>query len=313
MYHRPPRTLGLLVGAVISLWAAAVALVLLDGGLSADVGLRWFASYAGAAVAAALALLFAYWTYGLATLSYALDRKRPRDRVGADATGDPPRARSNVSVPGTSLGVPRVSGVSWWGHHVGRARIERIGDVLFYSAHQAPEQVLYVLTAERNYAISVDDPARFAQEIQVRQELGPTGEVTHHVERAGAAAHAFWNDRLALTLALLAIVAGALPWLQLALRYGDLAATLEIYFPPSRPQSIVTVVGRDAIFELPRTASLMLGPQPRRGAGAVLVGPGGWLRRVHRRRRGADRLLRRHRHRTGVSAPQRARRQPPRR
>ena len=258
MYHRPPRTLGLLVGAVISLWAAAVALVLLDGGLSADVGLRWFASYAGAAVAAALALLFAYWTYGLATLSYALDRNGLVIAWGPTRQVIPLGAIERL-VPGTSLGVPRVSGVSWWGHHVGRARIERIGDVLFYSAHQAPEQVLYVLTAERNYAISVDDPARFAQEIQVRQELGPTGEVTHHVERAGAAAHAFWNDRLALTLALLAIVAGALPWLQLALRYGDLAATLEIYFPPSRPQSIVTVVGRDAIFELPRTASLMLG------------------------------------------------------
>ena len=258
MYYRPPRALGLLVGAVISLWAAAVALLLLDSGLSADVGLRWFGSYAGAAVAAALALLFAYWTYALATLSYALDRNGLVIAWGPTRQVIPLGAIERL-VPGTSLGVPRVSGVSWWGHHVGKARIERIGDVLFYSAHQAPEQVLYVMTAERNYAISVDDPAAFAQEIQVRQELGPTGEVTHRVERTGTAAQAFWNDRLALALALLAIVAGALPWLQLAVRYEDLPATLELYFPPSRPQPIVTVVSRDAIFELPRTASLMLG------------------------------------------------------
>ena len=258
MYYQPPRALGLLVGAVITLWAAGVALVLFNNGFTSEIGLAGFLSYCGAAALAALAALFGYWTYALATLSYALDRNGLVISWGPTRQVIPLDAIERL-VPGTSVGVPRVSGVSWWGHHVGSAHIERIGDVLFYSAHQAPEQVLYVMTSERNYAISVEHPAEFAQEIQTRQELGPTAEVTHHVERTGGAPEAFWSDRLGLALALLAILAGAVVWAQFALRFGDLPATLELHFPPTEPTPIVTVVSRDAILELPRTASLILG------------------------------------------------------
>ena len=258
MYYQPPRALGLLVGAVITLWAAALALVLFNNGLTSEVGLGQLFSYAGALGAAALATLFAYWSYALATLSYALDRNGLVIAWGPTRQVIPLGAIERL-VPGTSVGVPRVGGVSWWGHHAGRAHIERVGEVLFYSTHQSPEQVLYVMTAERNYAISVEDPADFAREIQLRQALGPTAEVTHHVERTGAAAQPFWSDRLGQALALLAILAGGLMWAQIAVRYGDLPATLELHFPPTEPTPIVTVVSRDAIFELPQIASLILG------------------------------------------------------
>ena len=258
MYYQPPRALGLLVGAVITLWAGAVALVLFNNGLTTGIGLGQVVSYSVSLAAAALAVIFGYWTYALATLSYALDRNGLVITWGATRQVIPLGAIERL-VPGTSLGVPRVGGVSWWGHHVGRARIERIGEVLFYSTHQTPEQVLYVMTEERNYAISVDDPAAFAQEIQARQDLGPTGEVTHHVERSGAAAQAFWNDRLGMALVVLALLAGAAVWGQLTARYDDIPPTLELHFPPTEPMPIVTVVSRDVIFELPRTASLILG------------------------------------------------------
>ena len=74
MYYQPPRALGLLVGTILSFWAAAVALALIDNGLTSEIGIPGMVSYAVAMAVAALALLFAYWTYGLATLSYALDR-----------------------------------------------------------------------------------------------------------------------------------------------------------------------------------------------------------------------------------------------
>ncbi len=258
MYYQPPRALGLLVGAVVTLWAAAVALVLFNNGLTSGIGLGQVFSYSASLAALVLAAIFGYWTYALATLSYALDRNGLVITWGTTRQVIPLGAIERL-VPGTSVGVPRVGGVNWWGHHVGRANIERIGEVLFYSTHQTPEQVLYVMTEERNYAISVDDPAAFAQEIQVRQELGPTGEVTHHVERSGAAAQAFWNDRLGMALLLLALLACAAVWGQLTARYDDIPATLELHFPPTEPTPIVTVVSRDAIFELPRTASLILG------------------------------------------------------
>lgn len=257
MYYQPSRALGLLVGAVLALWTGAVGLVLLDNGLNSGIGLEGLISYSVAAAAAGLAALFAFWTYSLATLSYALDRNGLVIAWGPTRQIIPLGAIERL-VPGTSVGVPRVSGVSWWGHHVGRARIDRIGEVLFYSTHQSPAQVLYVMTSERNYAISVADPAEFAQQIQIRQDLGPTAEVSHHVERSGTLAQGFWDDRVAVVLALLALLAGAGVWAQIALQYTGLPSTLELHFPPTEVIPIVTVVSRDAILELPRIASLVL-------------------------------------------------------
>ena len=257
MYYQPPRALGLIVGAVLALWAFGVAVVLFNNGVTSPIGPGSFLSYAGAAIAAVLTAIFAAWTYALATLSYQLDRNGLVITWGSTRQVIPLGAIERL-VPGTSVGPTHVSGVSWWGHHVGRARIERIGEVLFYSTHQSLEQVLYVMTTEHNYAISVANPADFAHQIQVRQELGPTADVVHHVERPGVAGQAFWNDPVARGLALLALVAGALVWAQVSLRYDSLPATLELHFPPNAPVELVTVVSREAIFELPRTASALL-------------------------------------------------------
>jgi len=144
------------------------------------------------------------------------------------------------------------------GYHVGRAEIERIGDVLFYSTHQSPDQVLYVMTTEQNYAISVQDPAAFAREIQVRQDLGTTAPVAHHVERSAPTLQGFWTDRTGLTLAGIATLLGAAVWLVVAARYNTLPETFELYFPPSRSSPLVELVGREAVLELPRTASMLL-------------------------------------------------------
>ena len=240
MYYQPPRALGLLVGTILSLWAAAVALALIDNGLKSEIGIPGMVSYAVAMAAAALALLFAYWTYGLATLSYALDRNGLIIAWGPTRQVIPLGSIERL-VPGTSVGVPRVAGITWWGHHIGRATIDRIGDVLFYSTHQSADQVLYVMTSERNYAISVEDPAGFAQEIQVRQDLGATADVTHHVERSSAAAQGFWSDRTGIGLALLALTAGAAVWAQIGVRYADLPSTLELHLPGTELIPVVTV------------------------------------------------------------------------
>jgi hypothetical protein len=114
------------------------------------------------------------------------------------------------------------------------------------------------MTTERNYAISVEDPADFARHIQIRLDLGPTAEVTHHVERTGASLQSFWNDRAALALAGLALAAGAAVWAAVAVRWAGLPQTLELHFPPSEQVPLVEVVTRGAILELPRVASTML-------------------------------------------------------
>jgi hypothetical protein len=248
----------MIVGAVLVLWSGGVAFLLLNAGVAGAAGLLAFASYAGGVFALALCVLFAFWTYALATLSYALDRNGLVISWGPVRQVVPLQAIERL-IPGTSAGVPRVRGVSWWGHHVGGADVNRIGPVLFYSAHQAAEQVLYVCTDQRNYAISVEDARGFAEEVQTRQDLGPTAEVTHHVERSGASLQTIGADRWARWLALAAVAAAALVWAQVALRYDSLPAALELRWPPTSQDTVITVTGREAILELPRAATLLLG------------------------------------------------------
>ncbi len=257
MTYTPPRALGLLVGSVLTLWSVAVAYLLFNNGVTSEVGVVSFLSYAGALLLTALASVFAFWTYSLLTLSYEIDRNGLLIQWGPTTQVIPLGAIERL-VPGNAVGVPPVRGISWWGHHVGRAEIERVGPVLFYSTHQAPEQVLYVMTSERNYAISVEDPAAFARQIQLRQDLGATASVRHHVERSGPAAQPIWNDPLGRALALGAVALAALVWAQVVLRYPSLPPTLDLHFPPGETLDLVTVSTREALFDLPRSATAML-------------------------------------------------------
>jgi hypothetical protein len=255
LHYQPPRALGLLVGVLLTVWSGGVAVLLANGGIAADNGLQVFVTFLGATIAGALAVAFAFWTYSLATLSYLLDRNGLVISWGPTRQIVPLRAIRRL-VPASSMGVPRIRGVSWWGHHVGQADVGDIGTVLFYSTHQTTEQVLYVMTAEQNYAISVEDPEAFAREVVARQELGPTAEVTHHVERSGASLESFWADPRARWLAVAALIGLAFVWGQVALRYGSLPQTLALPFPTGT--DVVAVGGREAILELPRTATVLL-------------------------------------------------------
>lgn len=257
MFYQPPRALGLLTGSVLAAWGLGIALILMTFAWGREFDMFTAGAYLFAALAFVAAGIFAYWTYALATLWYSLDRNGLVIHWGLLSQVIPLGAIERL-VPGTSVGVAAVGGISWLGYHVGRAEIQRIGDVLFYSTHQSPDQVLYVMTSERTYGISVADPAAFAREIQVRQDLGPTAETTHHVERDLPGLQGFWADRTGLMLAGGAIVLAALFWLIVGWQYGSLPETFELYFPPSSASPLVELVGRSAVLELPRTASLLL-------------------------------------------------------
>lgn len=257
MTYQPPRALGMLVGGALTLWALAIAVLLVNHAVAADFGLTAVLAITGATAAGALASLFGYWTYALGTLSYALDRNGLVIHWGATRQVIPLSAIERL-VPGTSVGVPSVRGVSWLGYHVGSATIDRIGSVLFYSTHQAPEQVLYVMTSERNYAISVTDPAGFARQVQIRQDLGPTSRVTHHAQRMGSAAQAFWYDSTGRALVGVALLATFVMWALVAVRYPDLPAAFEFQFPAYEDNPLVNVQTKDAILDLPRIATALL-------------------------------------------------------
>lgn len=286
MYFQPPRSLGTLIGAVLALWATAAAIVLLNYGITSGVNVGTLLVYVIAIAMAGITVLFAYWTYSLATLAYMVDRNGLVISWGASRQVIPLGAIERL-VPGTSVeGEPQVRGLSWWGYHIGGAQVGRIGRVLFYSTHQSPEQVLYVMTSERNYALSVPDPVAFAREIQTRQDLGPTAMVSHHVERSGLMLGSLFADRLALALVVAAGLACLAVWLQVVIRYPDLPATLTLRFPPGSGGVIESVVDRSAILEIPQVgtgllaANLVLGTLAHaweRFAGYVLYGAAGAL------------------------------------
>ncbi|MSQ31587.1 MAG: hypothetical protein EXR64_06190, partial [Dehalococcoidia bacterium] len=211
----------------------------------------------GAVAALAVAAVLGYWTYALASLSYALDRNGLVIRWGITRQVIPLEAIERL-VPGTAVGVPRVRGVSWLGYHIGRARIPRIGEVLFYSTHQAPEEVLYVMTTERNYAISVPDPAALARQIEVRQDLGPTAAVTHHVERAFAPLQGFWADRAGWLLAAGAVALCGAVWLALAAQYDGLPGSIAVRFPLREALPLVEVNAKSVLLAIPRAATVVL-------------------------------------------------------
>lgn len=257
MYYQPPRALGLIVGALLTLWSAALTFLLLNAGITGGSSVLAFFTFGGGVAALALCALFAYWTYSLATLTYTLDRNGLVISWGAVRQVVPLQAIDRL-VPGSSAGVPGIHGVSWWGHHVGSAEVDRIGHVLFYSTHQAADQVLYVLTVERNYAITMENAADFAREVQRRQDLGPTAVVEHRVERSGAALQSVMADEWARWLCIAAVSGAALLWAYIAVRYSSLPPTLTLHFPPTAQDTVLTVTAREAILELPRVATLLL-------------------------------------------------------
>ncbi len=258
MHYQPPRTLGLMMGGVLVAWALAVASLLVVFARGRDTDLATVGAWLGAGGAATLATLYAYWTLALASLRYTVDRNG-LVIAWAGIRQIVPLQSIERLVPGTSLEVPRVHGISWFGYHIGSAEIRRIGSVLFYSTHQAPEQVLYVMTSERNYAISVPDPAAFAREIQVRQDLGPTAAVVHHVERTLPTLQGFWRDRRALSLVTACAALCILDAVILGVRYGSLPELLPFAFPPGDPRSLTDVAARTRLVEVPRAAALVFG------------------------------------------------------
>jgi hypothetical protein len=135
-------------------------------------------------------------------------------------------------VPGRTIDEPGLRGLTWWGCHVGSADVRRIGYTLFYSTHGSPEELLYVVTTDESYALTVLDQAGFAEEIQARAALGPTFEP--HLQRSsatGLAALPFWRDRVAIAAAAVSVLAGVALCGYVYSQYPGLPSVIQLNFP----------------------------------------------------------------------------------
>jgi hypothetical protein len=213
-----------------------------------------FVGYLGTGALVALALLFAFWAYGCFSLRYVLDRS------GLTIVWGPLKHfiandRIQAFVHGRGEHRPRVSGVGWRGYHIGRGYVDEFGSVLFFSTHQAPEDLVYVQTATTTYALSPEDPARFVAEAQ-RFKQGALPDSKPAVQRHLIAAHPIWADRVAQVLAIGAVAANLALWGFLFAVYPDLNNEIQIEFPPVG--DITTLQERSEIFKIPGTATAIL-------------------------------------------------------
>jgi len=260
--ERPVRTTGTLVGAGVSLLALGLALALVLRASGWPVSFTQFLAYVGAGVLLLLALLFAFWAYGCYSLRYIVDR------TGLTIVWGPLKHfvsldRIQAFVHGRGEHRPKVSGVGWRGYHIGRGYVDEFGRVLFFSTHRAPEELVYVQTPDTTYALSPEDPARFVAKAQRFQQArlpdaqaALAASTKPAVQRDLLAAHPIWADRVAQSLAVLAVLANLTLWGFLFAVYPDLNNQIQIEFPPIG--DVTTLQSRAEIFKIAGTASAIL-------------------------------------------------------
>ncbi len=248
---RPGNSLGTVWGAAGVAVALLLGIGLIYRGLTLDVGMRQFAPLIVGGFFVCLSALFAYWTWGCASLRYLVDRNALDIRWGG-IHQIIPLANIERLVPGEETDNPQIEGINWAGHHVGRAQVEQIGEVLFYSGHRTPGEVLYVQTQTEIYGISVPDPVFFAQTVQSNQSRGPLVEQRQAVYRWGPSALSFWADRVAIMLALAMVIAFGVVLAYVLDMYSGLSQSVPLRFPSLG--GVVRVTDKSELLDIPRSA-----------------------------------------------------------
>jgi hypothetical protein len=253
---RPSTTVGSLFGGGIVLLSLALGAALLAKGLTMEVGLSQMGPLIAGPFFLCMAALYAYWTWSCRSLAYVVDRNALSIRWGS-VRQIIPIANIERLIPAGEGEQFQLEGVNWMGHHVGKAEINPLGDVLFYSAHTAINEVLFIQNETETYAISVDDPVVFAKAVQSNQLRGPLFEQRQAVHRSGIAAQSFWLDPQARLLAGV-LIAAFLAVLGYVLQmYPDLSQSLPLRFPSLG--GIVRVSDKSALLDIPLSAAGVLG------------------------------------------------------
>lgn len=254
---RPESNSGTLLGIAAVVICVVLGLGLLLKSFSYSPGLSQFWPLVIGALLLFLGALFAYWTWGSLTLRYVVDRNALTIRWGAQRQVVPLANIERLIPAGAEGEAPDVQGVDWPGHHVGRAFVQQLGEVLFYSGHRSAADILYVQTASETYAVSVPDPVSFAESIQANQIRGPLFDQRQAVQRDGIAAQSFWLDPQArfLTVVLLGVFVMVLGYVLAT--YPDLAQSVPLRYPALG--GLLRVTDKSELLDIPRSAAAFLG------------------------------------------------------
>lgn len=236
------------VAAVPALIAAGLAFGLVAKAATWPVSLTQFGAISGAIVLIVLALVFAFWAGACYSLHYAVDRTGLTIAWGTLKHFIPMERIEGLSI-GRGEDRPRLGGLSWPGLHVGRGQLGE-QEVLFYSTHRSPEEIVYVRTSMATYAVSPQDPPRFLDEVErFREAARPGGKES--VQRDFVGSHPIWADRVAQWLALAAVLINLALWGYVFAIYPDLSPEIHIEFPPLGE---IGKASRDEILRIPAAA-----------------------------------------------------------
>ena len=247
---RPPTATGTLYGLAMTAFALLVGGALLYRGLEMDVQLAQLLPLLIGAGLLCLGFLFAYWTWGCHSLRYVVDRNALSIRWG-NVQQIVPLTSIEKLIPAGPDAV-QIEGVNWAGHHVGRGDVADVGEVLFYSAHRSPNEVLYVVTPTESYGISVPDHVFFAQTVQSNQSRGPLFEQRQVVRRWGVGAQSFWLDPVARLLTIVLVASFVVVLGYVADMYPGVTQSVALRFPSLG--GVVRVADKSALLDIPRSA-----------------------------------------------------------
>lgn len=255
--YRPARLTGTATGAAIVALALLLAALLMAFASPWAISAAKFLAFGSAFFLLALAAIFAYWTYACFAMSYALDETGLSIRWGLIRQFIPLN-RIERCVPGREARFLEIRGVNWWAYHVGRATVPTIGEVLFYSCHHSPWELIYIVTSSGSYAISPENSIRFGMDLQRLQHAETAAAAEAPRQRAEhplVAIYPFWLDRYGQALALIAVLANVALFGFVFAVYPDLADQLNLAFPPLGQ---VELRPKREVLQIPATALALL-------------------------------------------------------
>jgi len=252
---RPPRGAGVAIGAAIAAAALILGLVSLVHGSVSRVSFAAFGSELFGVVLVALGALLTYWTLALYNLSYVVE-----DDVLVIVWGLTrqliPVEQIDRIVLGKKYGEPKLSGIRWPGCCVGRGRAARLGEVIYYSAHRTPADLVYVRTPAATYGLSLSDARGLARTIQAAQDAGGNRDEVPSVAHAALSLQSLLLDRPAILLAGAALLAFLVAAGYIYSRYQALPGSLSLPYPPTN--GVQRIGRRSELLRLPFTALLWL-------------------------------------------------------
>lgn len=254
MSFRPVWRQGPLVMLAATAISAGLAAWTLRSAQGLDIGLGAFALLVLAMALVLVAAVLVLYTVGFWFMSYRLDRNGLTVTLQPMSFAIPMEAIEGLfAAPAGGSGPFR--GLRFRGHNVGYQSGPR-GRWIIYLATAAPQDCLYVQTANRIYAISPAERGAFLRQYESERSLGPVRHWQETLEVLPVLRALWWRDHLGLTLAAAALVAGFVLLAEAFWRFPSLPDEIPMHFDAlGRPDRLVPA---QRVFYLPLIGSIVI-------------------------------------------------------